>query len=101
MPLMYLCTFQSSSSEFVAYISPLCPLSNATSLTQSGFSKEELCEISHSDLLLDWFSRVNLYDVPQVTVSTFESENHPNETTARPISVPFYGISIQSSEREL
>ena len=50
---MYLYNLGSSSSEIAIYSSLLRPLSNATSLTQIGFSKEELCEISHSDLLLD------------------------------------------------
>ena len=71
LPLMYLCTFGSSSSKIVNYNSPLCPLSNATSVIQIGFSKEELCEISHSDLIIDQFSRANLYDVPCVPVLTF------------------------------
>ena len=35
------------------YSSPLCPLSNATSLIQIGFSKEELCQISHGDMIID------------------------------------------------
>jgi len=50
---MYLCNFGSSNSKIVIYISLLRPPSNATILTQIGFSKEELCEISHSDLILD------------------------------------------------
>ena len=91
---MYLCNFGSSSSEIATCSSLLRPLSNATILSQIGFSKEELCEISHSDLFLDWFSRANLYDVPRVTVSTFESETQAQETTVRPLSIPSYEISI-------
>ena len=99
--LMYLYNFGSSNSEIATCSSLLRPLSNATSLNQIGFSKEELCEISHGDLLLDWFSRAKLYDVPRVTVSTFGSEKHPQETTVRPLSVPSYETSIRCSERKL
>ena len=72
---MYLYNFRSSSFEIMTYSSPLCPLSNATSRIQIGFSKEELYQISHSDLIIDYFNRENLYDMPRVPVSTFEPEN--------------------------
>lgn len=58
--------------------SPLCPLSNATSLIQIGFSKKTLCTISRSDLIIDYFSRANLYEVPRVTVSTSDSKKYIN-----------------------
>ena len=90
---MYLCTFRTSSSEIVISGSPLCPLSNATSLTPIGFSNEELCQISHSDLIIDLFKKANLYEVPRVTILTFASEKYIQETTVRPLSVP-YEISI-------
>ena len=85
--LMYLCNFGSSSSEIVICSSPLCPLSNSTSLIQVGFSKEELCTISQDDLIIEQFSRANLYDVPRVTVSTFGSEKFIQETTLCHFSV--------------
>ena len=94
MPLMYLCTFQSSSSKIVTCSSSLCHLSNATSLIQIGFSKKELCTISQDDLIIDLSRRVNLYEVPRVQFSTFGSENDIQETTVRPLSVPSYEISI-------
>ena len=72
---MYLCNFGSSSSEIVTCSSSLCPLSNATSLIQIGFSKEELCTISQDDLIIGLSRRANLYEVPCVTVLTFGSEN--------------------------
>ena len=75
MPLMYLYNFRSSSSKIATYNSPLCPLSNATSLIKIGFSKEELCQISHNDLIIDYFSRANLYNVPRVHVLIFGSKN--------------------------
>jgi len=99
--LMYFYHFGSSSSKIVTYISPLCPLSNATSLIQIGFSKEELCTISLDDLIIDLSRRLNLYEVPRVTISTFGSEKYLQETTVYPLSVPSYKISIQCSKRKL
>ena len=94
LPLMYLCNFRSSSSEIVTCNSPLCPLSNATSLIQIVFSKEELCQISHSDLIIDYLNRANLYGVPRVPVSIFGSETYKQETKIHPPSVPSSKISI-------
>ena len=88
-------------SEISSCDSPLSPLSNPASLINIGFSKEDLCQISHSDLIIDKFSKANLYDVPQVTVSTFGSEKYIQETTVRPLSVPSYEILIRSPERKL
>ena len=91
---MYLCAFQSSSSEFVTCSSSLCPLSNATSLIQIGFSKKELCTISQDDLIIDISRRAKLYEVPPVQFLIFGSENDIKETIVRPLSVTFYEISI-------
>ena len=99
--LMYLYNFKSSSSKIATCSSPLCPISNATSQIQIGFSKKELCTISHSDLIIDKFSRSNLYDVPRVVVSTFGSEKYTQETIVHPLFVPSYEISIQCSKRKL
>src|SRR3984885_4606408 len=98
---MYLCTFRTSRSKISTYGSPLCPLSNATSMTPIGFSNEELCQIFHSDLIIDLFRRANLYEVPRVTIWTSGSEKYLEETTVRPLSVPFCEISIRCSERKL
>jgi len=70
------------------YSIPLFPPSNATSVIPIGFSKEELCQISHSDLIIDYFSRANLYDVPRLPVSTFRSKKYIQETTVHHISTP-------------
>jgi len=72
---MYLCTFGSPQSKISSWGNPLSNLSNTTSLIKIGFSNEELCQISHDDLSIYEFSRVNLYDVPWVTVATLGSEN--------------------------
>ena len=94
MPLMYLCNFGSSSFEIAIYSSPLCPLSNATSLIQIGFPKKELCTISQDDLIIDLSKRAKLYEVPRVQFSIFGSEKDIQETTVRPLSIPSYEISI-------
>jgi hypothetical protein len=90
--LLYLCNFGSPRSEISSCGSPLSPLSNPTSLIKIGFFKKELCPISHDDLIIDWFSRANLYEVPRVTVSTFGPENDTQKTTVCPLSVTFYEI---------
>ena len=77
--LMYLCKLELSSSKIVICSSLLCPLSNATTLIPIGFSKKALCTISRSDLIVDWFSTTNLYEVPRVTVSTFDSKKYIQE----------------------
>ena len=99
--LMYLCNFGSSSSGISIWGSPLCPLSNATSLIQIGFSKKMLCTISQDDLIIDLSRRANLYEVPCVTVSTFGSKKYIQETIFCPLSIPSYKISIWCSERKL
>ena len=76
------------------YSSPLCPLSNATSLIQIGFSKKELFTISQDDLIIDLSRRVKLYEVPRVQFSIFGSEKDIQETKVCPLSAPFYEISI-------
>ena len=76
-------------------------LLNSTGLTGFGFSKTKVSPISHNDLIMDWFSRVNLYDLPRVTVSSFTSEIYSHETTIRVLVTTFYGTPILCSEREL
>lgn len=72
---MYLCNCGSPRSEISSYGNPMSNISNPTSLMKIGFSNEGLCQISHDDLSIDWFSRVNFHDVPRVTVLTLSSEN--------------------------
>ena len=93
--------WSTSISEFQYQRRPLNYLSNATGLTWFGFSKTKLCPISHNDLILDWFSRANLYDLPHVTVSSFVSEIDSQETTVRVLVTTFYGTQIHYLEREL
>ena len=73
--LLYLCNFGSLRSKISSYGSPLSPLSNPTGLIKIGFFKKELCPISHDDLIIDWFSSANLYEVPRVTIATFGPKN--------------------------
>ena len=73
--LLYLCNYGSPRSEISSFGILVSPLSNATSLIKIGFSKQELCPTSHDDLIIYFFSRVNLYDVPCVPIPTFGSEN--------------------------
>ena len=75
-------------------------LSNATGLTQFGFFKRELYPISHNALIMDCFSRVHLYGMPCVIVSSFGSEIDREKSTECSISATFYGIPIRYSERE-
>ena len=72
--LVYLCYFRSPISDFWSCSIPLSRLSNAIGLTQFWFFKEELYPISHNALIMDCFSRANLYDLPRVTVSSFASK---------------------------
>ena len=101
LKLDYLCDCGSSISEIQHWSSPLNYLLNATGLTWFGFSKTNLCPISHNDLILDWFSRANLYDLPRVTVLSFVSEIDSPETSVCVLATTFYGTPIQSPEREL
>ena len=101
MKLDYLYDCSTSISEFRYQCSPLNYLSNSTGLTWFGFSKTKLCPISHNDLIMDWFSRVNLYDFPRVTVSSLSSKIDSQETKIRLIATNFYGTPIRCSERDL
>ena len=83
--LIYLFYFRYSRFEFISCIIPIIPLSNAMGQTLFGFFKAKLCPISHNDLIMDWFSRTNFYDMPRVTISSFGSEIDPQETTVRVI----------------
>ena len=97
--LNYLYDLGSWISEIWLWGSPLNPLSNGTSLTWFGFFKTELCPISHNDLIMDWFSRVNLYDLPRVIVSSFSSEIGRTETIVCILAATLYNIAIRCSER--
>ena len=74
LKLDYLCDCSTSISYFQYQRIPLNYISNSIGLTWFGFSKTKLCPISHNDLIMDWFSRANLYDVPCITISSFDSE---------------------------
>ena len=91
---MYLCNFGSPKFEIGSCSNPLSNLSNPASLINIGFSNEELCQISHDDLSIDLFSRVNLYDVPCVTVSTLGYENGTKKTKVYPLSATSYEYSV-------
>jgi len=88
--LLYLCNFRSPRFEIYSRGSPLIPPSKPSSLIKIGFSKEELCQISHNDLILDWFNRETLYEVPCVTVSTLRPETDTQKTIDRPLSKNYY-----------
>ena len=101
LKLYYLCDCGSSISKIQHWSSPLNSLLNSIGLTWFGFSKTKLCPISHNYLIMDWFSRANLYDLPRVTVLSFVSEIDSEETTGCVLVTTFDGTPIQSSEREL
>ena len=67
--LVYLCYFRSSISNFWFCSSPMSHLSNAIGLTQFWFFKRELYAISHNALIMDCFSKTNLYSMPHVISS--------------------------------
>lgn len=73
---------------------PLSLLSNSTSQTKIGLFKVNLCEISNDDLIMDWFSRGNLYIIPCVIVSTFGPKIGIWETKLCLLSIDFYEIQI-------
>ena len=98
---MYLCYFRSSISDFQSCSSPLCRLSNSTVLTQFGFFKWDLYPISHNALIMNCFSRAQLYDLPRVTIYSFGSKICRDKCTCCAISTNFYEIPIRYSEREL
>ena len=101
LKLDYLCDYGSSISKIQHWIHPLNSLLNSTVLTWFGFSKTNLCPISHNDLIMDWFSIANLYGLPRVTVSSFASEIDSQETRVRVLVTTFYGTPIRCPEREL
>ena len=69
-------------------------ISNAIGLTQFGFFKGDLCPISHNALIMDCFSRANLYVMPHVTVSSFGLKIDKVKAIAYALYIPFYGIPI-------
>ena len=78
----------------MSYSIPLSPISNPASLIKIGFCKEELCQISHDNLIIDWFTRENLYEVSHVTVSILGPETDTHKPKDRLLYVTFYEISI-------
>ncbi len=99
--MMYLDNFGSPRIEISSYSNFFNNISNPTILIKIGFSNAELCQISHDDLSIDWFSRMNLYDIPWVTVSTLGSNIDTQKTTVHPLSVNSYENLIWFSERKL
>jgi len=99
--LLYLYNFGYPGSEIASYCIPKSLLYNSTSLTNIGFFKKKLCPISHNDLIIDWFSRANLYGVPSVIILTFGSKHNTSKTTICALLVNFYKIQIRCSERNL
>ena len=99
LKLDYLYDCSTSIFEFRYRRSPLNSLLNAIGLTWFWFSKEKLCTISHNDLMMDWFSRAKLHDVPNVIVSSFGYKIYTQETIIRVILANFYRITIRCSER--
>ena len=101
LKLDYLYDCSHSISKIWHWGSLLNYLSNATGLTWFGFSKAKLCPISHNDLIMDWFSRANLYDLPRVTVLYFSFEIDRKEATVGVLTTTFQDTPIWCSEREL
>ena len=101
LKLNYICDFRSSIFDTQHWSSPLNSILNAIGLTWFWFSKTKLCPISHNDLIMDWFSIANLYDLPRVTVPSFVSEMDIQETKFCVLVTNFYGTPIRCPEREL
>ena len=55
---------------------------------------KELFPISDDGMIIEWFSRANLYGVPRVTVSTLVLENDTQKITVCPLSITFDMIQI-------
>ena len=100
LKLYYLCNYEYSLSEIWSYSSPLNLLSNLTGLTRFRFFMTKLCLISHNDLIMDYFRRANLYDMPRVIVSSFGSEIDTKETKVHVLVENFYIIVIRCSEKK-
>ena len=101
LKLNYLCDFGSSIFEIRPCSSPMNIISNATGMTWFGFFKKKLCPIPHNDLIMDWFSRANLYELPRVTVLSFVSKIDSQETKFCVLVTNFYRTRIQYPERDL
>jgi len=99
--MFYLYNFRSLGSQISCCGSPFSPLSKPTGLINIWFCKKELCPISHDDLIIDWFSRANLYEMPHATITTFGPENSTQKTKVYYISMNIYKILIQCLERNL
>ena len=101
LKLLYLYNFRSPMSRIKSCSSHMSPLSNIARLIKIGFSKEELCPISHDDLIIDSFSRANLYKVPHVTVLNFCPKYATQKTIVHPIYITTYEIWSQCLEKKL
>ena len=101
LKINYIFDFGYSISEIWSYRIPLKLLSNVIGLTWFGFFKTKLCPISHNDLIMEYFSRLNLYGVPRVTISSFGSQTDKQETKFHLLVSTFYRIQIQCPWREL
>ena len=101
LKLDYICDCSTSIFDFWYQRIPMNYLSNAIGLTWFGLFKAKLCPIARNDLIMDWFNRANLYDLPRVTVSSFGSEIYRQETKIHVLPANFYSIPIWCSEREL
>ena len=99
--ILYLCNYGSPGSSISSCVIPLSPISNPMGLINIGLFKKGLCPVSHDDLIIDWFSRANLYDVTRVTVSTIGYGTDTQQTTVYFICVNFYEIWIRCFERDL
>jgi len=55
-----------SRSKIWSYGRTLSLLSNSMSRTKIRFFNIKLCQIPHNDLVMEWFSRSNLYEIPHV-----------------------------------
>ena len=90
--MLYLYNFGSPRSEISFYGNLLSHLSDPKCMINIGVFKKELGQISHDDLIIDWFSRANLYEVPRVTITTFGPKNATQQTTICPLSMTIYEI---------
>ena len=89
---LYLSNFRSPGPEILSRGSPLSPISNTMGMIYIGFLKKELCLVSHNDLIIHYFSRAKLYDVPCVTVVIFGPKNDTQQTTVHSLFVTIYKV---------
>ena len=101
LKLNYLSNYGSSIYEIWFCNIPLNFHFNSTTLSWFGYFKANLHRISHNDLSMDLFSRVHLYNVPRLIVSSLGSEIATQETIVHVIVATFYNIPIWCLEQEL